>query len=120
MRDLRSKETHDYYLTVREARGSDFACPLCDRDAIQQFQHWKIIPNRFPYDRIAVTHHMIVSLRHVPDSELLPEEIDELIELKQGILRDSYDMLTESLGGHKSIPSHAHRHLITLKDFNDD
>ena len=102
------------YSEHKETGALERSCPLCDVVAIQKFTHWKIIPNKFPYDRIAETHHMIVPLRHVAEPELTKEETVEFQRIKYTELQE-YETLLEATKRTKSIPAHYHLHLINLK-----
>ena len=77
------------------------------------FTLWKIIPNDFPYDRIAKKHHMIVPLRHVQEKDLSTEERAELQEIKgRGFDDDTYEYIIEAAQKIKSVPGHFHLHLV--------
>lgn len=112
---LRSPELSKKYKDFRANNSFDAACALCAKVAIQTFNHWKIISNDFPYDRIADVHEMIVPLRHVKDSELTPEEIEEYKKIKEERLQE-YDYILEATHKTKSIPGHFHLHLIIGKE----
>ncbi len=108
----RSKETHDRYMADIEAGGLKGNCKLCEREPILDFTYCKIVANHFPYDRVAAVHEMIVPKRHTNGSDLTREEHAELDHLKQGILNERYTFIVEGLPNAKSIPAHAHLHLI--------
>lgn len=91
-------------------------CPLCEKEAIQTFMHWRLVQNDFPYDRIAHKHDMLIPKRCVTEADLSPEERAELFELKRGAVNDMYDYLIEALHKKKSIPHHFHIHCITPKE----
>ncbi len=112
---LRTKETQDQYDELRRQGHLEKGCPLCAETALETFTYWKIIPNKFPYDRVARVHHMLIPLRHVIEQELTPEEKEELIAIKNTKL-PHYDILVEALPHKKSIPSHFHLHLLVPKD----
>lgn len=115
MADLfRSKELAKKYKTHRDSGMMDRGCVLCKAEPIQTFKHWKVIPNLFPYDLVAKTHHMLITLRHVKDSELNSDEIEELAEIKADYVQQ-YDYIQEATNRTKSIPQHFHLHLIIGK-----
>lgn len=58
-------------------------CALCAKEPIQEFTHWKIVSNNFPYDRIAELHNMIVPVRHCAEEELTQEELTEYASIKK-------------------------------------
>ncbi len=95
---------------------SDGTCSICSKPAIQIFKYWKITDNSFPYDLIATTHHMIVPLRHVTETGLSKEEVEEFTSLKEGIVDTDYDYIIEATTKNKSIPAHFHLHLIVGKN----
>lgn len=117
MKDLlRSEEMADRYKAQRDSGIMELRCVLCDEEAISVFEHWKIIPNKFPYDLIAKTHHMLIPLRHCIATELTEEEKNELALIKSGYVNvNSYDYILEPVDKNKSIPTHFHLHLIEGK-----
>jgi hypothetical protein len=86
-------------------------CALCVKPMIRSYRYWKMMPNDYPYDKIASVHHMIVPIRHVRESELTKEELGEYRLLKETELQE-YDYILESTIKNKSIPAHFHLHLI--------
>ena len=112
---LRTPETEEKY-QAHIARGGLAHCPLCHEEPLQQFVHWKILKNAFPYDKILQVHHMLVSMRHVTEEELNEEEKQELQTIKQGYLNDHYQFILEPTRGGKSIPGHLHFHLVVVKE----
>jgi diadenosine tetraphosphate (Ap4A) HIT family hydrolase len=112
---FRTPELEAVYRAHIEAGGNDGACPLCGAPSITEFEHWRIIANKFPYDRIAEVHHMIVSKRHATDEEIAPEEWREYQSLKTGYINDTYGYIIEPTRQKKSLPGHSHLHLIVSK-----
>lgn len=122
MYDYRTKDTHIAYEQAKQQGHLLNGCPLCNAESVEEFTHWKIIPNRFPYDRIASIHHMIIPKRHVVENELTKEELDELLQLKQTVLNhhpNNYGHILEAVHKKKSIPEHFHLHLLTPKTFSN-
>jgi hypothetical protein len=117
MATLRSPETKIKYKEWINAKAPSDACPLCEREPLETFKFWKLIDNKFPYDRVAKTHHTLVTLRHVPETELSDEEKDELIEIKRGYANERYDYVLEATPKALSIPEHFHVHFMVIKDF---
>jgi hypothetical protein len=111
---FRSNEVSEKYRAHRDTGALEKSCPLCDTTAVIGYRSWKIIPNEFPYDLIAVVHDMIVPLRHVDEAGLTDEERAELIEIKNSTL-GTYDIVVEATRHNKSIPAHFHLHLIKAK-----
>lgn len=113
---LRSAEAQKKYSDYRKSLPSDAACPLCEESAIKDFVHWRIITNNFPYDNVAEVHHMIVPRRHVTETELTAEEMQELLAIKHDFINhQEYDWIIEATTKKKSIPAHFHLHLIVGK-----
>jgi len=114
-RKWRTKETHERYQTDRQKDVVSDTCPLCAEESIMEFTHWRVIPNKYPYDEIALQHTMIIPKLHVNEHELEENALIELCELKEGFLNDEYLYIMEALPGTKSIPGHFHLHLINPK-----
>lgn len=115
MSSLRTKETIDAYHAF-QATQAPGVCHLCDTPATESFTFWKIIPDKFPYDRIAKQHDLLVPKRHAVEGELTEEEKKEFFDLKQHYLNTHYEILIETAPHLKSVPSHHHVHLIVIKD----
>jgi hypothetical protein len=114
MKNLRTAAVREKYDTYLKTRDPLTPCELCSRTPIKAFTFWKIIPNHFPYDRIATVHDMLIPHRHVKESELIDDERKELLLIKENELGE-YQYLIEAAKGHKSIPGHFHLHLIVEK-----
>ncbi|MEK7600510.1 MAG: hypothetical protein AAB463_00930 [Patescibacteria group bacterium] len=91
------------------------ACPLCAKEAIKTFTHWRLIVNDFPYDKIARVHHMLIPKRCVPEGSLTSEEREELLTLKSGEINEGYEYIIEALHNKKSIPGHFHLHCVIVR-----
>lgn len=115
-RKWRTRETHERYERERQAdlKHTDL-CPLCEAETIESFTYWRTIPNKYPYDAVAKRHDQLVPLRHTAGTDLTPEELVELVELKRGALNETYFYIMEALPGTKSIPGHFHLHLLVPK-----
>ncbi|HLP86771.1 MAG TPA: hypothetical protein VK153_02750 [Candidatus Paceibacterota bacterium] len=91
-------------------------CPLCDRVGFKKFKYWKIIENKFPYDKIAKEHHMLVPIRHVIEDVLNNKELMEFKKIKNDFIKNSdYDYILETNNSRKTHPFHFHLHLIVVK-----
>jgi hypothetical protein len=108
----RNLNTHNRYMENIETGGLDDGCRLCECVAIHTFKHWKIVDNKYPYDRVALVHEMILPLRHTDGLDLTAQEVAELAKLKTTFLNDNYHFMVEALPKAKSIPGHFHLHLI--------
>lgn len=108
----RTTETHRRYMKYIEAGGLDNGCRLCEAPTLHETIYWRIIPNNYPYDRVAEIHEMIVPKRHTVGNDLSEAERLELELLKQTYLNKHYSFIVESLPKAKSIPAHLHLHLM--------
>ena len=115
MTTWRSEETEHKYTEFRAQGGLDAGCRLCALEPLQSFQFWKLCKNDFPYDAVAQVHHMLIPKRHVTDDGLSEEELHELKTLKKGVVNDNYDYIVDSTNRTKSIPTHVHLHLLSIK-----
>jgi len=115
MATLRTPESEEKYQAYLKTEAHLQSCSLCDKESLHTFAFWKIVENSFPYDKIAETHHLIVSLRHASGKELNAEERGELDTIKEDFINPRYEWIVEPAHVNKSIPSHAHLHLIIGK-----
>lgn len=91
-------------------------CPLCaDKDVLQDFKHWKIMKNAFPWDRVIKEHHMVVPKRHATFAMLNDEEKEELGKIKSTYINGLYTIMAEATDQVKSVPGHFHLHLVNWK-----
>lgn len=64
---------------------------------------------------------MIIPKNHVKELELSNEAKEELMNLKNHYLDDTYEYILEPLPKRKSIPAHHHLHLlVTLDHYRHD
>lgn len=109
------QEKYDHHLKALK-HADDHTCPLCSKEPIELYVHWKLIRNDFPYNKIAEKHLMLVPLRHVVEADFTSEEIAELRTIKHDILTSpDFDMVIEVDELYKTIPSHFHLHVIKLR-----
>jgi len=113
---LRTKDGQEEYEAYKKEAGFRDGCSICKADSIEEFEYWRTIKNRFPYDRIAETHNMIIPKRHIDEVGLTGEEKKELFELKKTYIGENYHFIIEATTNIQSIPEHFHLHLIAVKD----
>jgi len=117
MSKLRTKETSKKLKEWKVNRSAAEPCFLCTSGYLKEFNHWKIVENRFPYDSIAELAHIFTPKRHVLVSELNTEELDELRMVKQDYIKNNYDFIIEVVNKQTmSVPDHYHMHLIVEKE----
>lgn len=92
------------------------SCALCVKPAIKEFKNWKVVANEFPYDRVARVHHLLIPYRHVAEIDLNEEEKEELQIIKFEYVYSTYESILEMTLLKKTIPSHAHFHLLTYRE----
>lgn len=112
---LRTKETQAEYDEHIKNGLLDKDCVLCDAPSVKEFNYWRIIKNKFPYDRIAQVHDMLLPKRCVREEEFTTEEIQEFKEIKKGYIEEHYGYMIEPTFKNKSVPEHFHIHLILGK-----
>jgi len=117
MKQFRSAKYQEAYEKLRLERKDPDHCFLCAAKSIQEFKHWRILLNDFPYDVFATTHHLIVPKQHKAERSLTEEEKEELMHLKESVLDGVYEFVVETLPSQKSIPEHFHLHLMVFKDY---
>lgn len=115
MGTLRTRETEAHYTKLKAEGVLSHGCTLCLSPSIKEFGEWRIVENRFPYDLIADTHHMILPRRHATWEELTESELKEYEEIKDTYMQETYEFFIEPVNRQRSIPDHWHLHLITAK-----
>ena len=112
---LRTEETAKRYEEAQKVTPPGNGCRLCnDPDSLAEYEHWRIMPNAFPYDRYFAKSDMLVLKRHSDERGLSKAEREEYFQLLNG-LADQYDSLLNHLAKQKTIPHHCHFHLISFK-----
>lgn len=114
---LRTDKTAAAYEAAIAEGKPEGGCRLCsDKEAVlQEFEHWFLMDNRFPYDRYFSKSHMLVSKRHVKEADLNEAEKAEFQDLRNGYLSEHYDSILDHLPKQKSLPNHCHMHLIEVR-----
>lgn len=88
--------------------------PLSDELSIREWENWKLVGNRFPYDMAFKTHHLLIPKRNVAlRRELTKLELDELDVIISTYIESKYDMMFENTMRRRSIPILFHLHLAT-------
>lgn len=116
-RSLRTDAVRNKYKQFRQEHIHETECRLCSAPSKVEFEHWRIIPNDFPYDKIAEQHDMLIPKRHTRELNLNQEEKDELVGIKRSTAMDEYEYVLESVKSKVSIPEHYHLHIIRTKEF---
>lgn len=90
---------------------------MCNMPVIEAFQHWFICENEFPYDGVAIRHHMLVPVLHVKHERELPQPVRRELELILDRINDGdkYDCIIRNFTIGQSHPNHLHYHLVTWK-----
>lgn len=114
----RTKKTQARYERHKKAHFGKGVCKLCDKKSVptlKDFRYWRIVKNRFPWDRIASIHHLLLPKRHTTYEKLSRAEKAELEKLKPSYINRSYWIIAEATHRKKSIPGHFHLHLLVLR-----
>jgi len=116
---LRTEETATIYEEAQKNSPKTNGCRLCnDKETIKKYEHWRLVPNAFPYDRFFSKSVMLISNRHTDENGLTEEEVAEFRKLKNTEFSDEYDLLFENMPVQKSIPHHIHYHIVQIKKPN--
>lgn len=119
---FRTNKTLKRYQTFKALVPKGY-CPLCDtanivsgRTVVKKYNHWIMIENDFPYDKLAKVHRLLLSKRHIgKEKDLTMEEVSELIHIKNYLLeKDDYEFMENNIR-RKSIQGHFHIHLLIWK-----
>lgn len=115
---LRTKETQELYDKVIAEGLLKEGCVLCKAPSKEEFKYWRVIENKFPYDRIAQVHDMLIPKRCVKEEAFTQEEIEEFKEIRKSYVEDNYGYVIEPTFKNKSVPEHYHLHLILGKEIS--
>lgn len=82
---------------------------------------WAIVENEYPYDQIALVHHLLVPTRSFASAkDMEAEELWELDRIKDEIAETrEYDVIMENIPHRRTAPGHYHLHLIKYKEITD-
>ena len=112
---LRTEETEKIYQQFLQVEENRKHCPFCNLDLLVtnnlKYPGWAIIENRFPYDKVFQTHHMLCTLEHT--SELTKQRKKEFEDLLL-YLEPNYDMYIYNTREKQTIPRHFHIHLVNF------
>lgn len=92
---------------------------LHEEPALEEWRHWKLIDNSYPYDIAFKEHHLLIPRRVAPKQKLNVAEKLELEDILNS-LSERYDCYLENFIRKQSIKNHYHLHLLTYKDNRAD
>lgn len=107
--------------TAMQAAYDEFARSVQDdtfsfvpEDIKREFTHWVIIENRFPYDNMVRTNHLLVSKEPIVSLTEAPmtikTEYEEIIQLL--IDENAYDALIQNFPKTTTVKAQYHVHLV--------
>ena len=88
---------------------------LKDEEPMKNWLHWRLIKNKFPYNAVFKTHHMLIPIREVPKHHLSKSELEELDSILIEC-SETYDCMLVNFSKKQSIKNHYHIHLLMYKD----
>lgn len=107
LRSYKSEMT--YQLAKKDGR----TIPLELEPALQIWDHWRLVQNRFPYDNAFKIHHMLLPKRAGIRErwDLNEEEKAEFEKLLKEFVYPNYNTWFENCPSRRSVPSIYHIHL---------
>lgn len=117
---LRTPEQEKFYQEQKALQDPNW-CFLCAKDLCrQEFIHWFICENRYPYSLITKQHDLLACKRHIKTiEELTQEEFQELRSILYQINHrqlGKYDRICYNVPERQSCKFHLHLQLEVLKD----
>lgn len=88
---------------------------LRDEEQIIGFRYFKIINNRFPHDRVAATHHLLVPRRKFNHWTMMNRHERKEFKKIDIYLSQHYDCIKLNYPSVISVPDVIHWHLYVLK-----
>lgn len=112
------KNLEKYFSDIKQGRTTK---DLRRIPSIWKGDYWIIVPNQYPYDRIASVHDLLVPRRLIgQQSEMSKDELAELIGIKESSwFKDTYDCILENVPRRRTLKHHYHLHLIKYKRISD-
>lgn len=110
---MRTKQSEQAYQIAKENKTLK---PLYKEPALERWDDWILIENRFPYDLVFKTHHILVPTRDFKNrSDMMLTERRSLEDLLN-YLQHGYDIMFENTHKSRSIKDLFHIHLACWKD----
>ncbi len=117
---MRTPETEQRYreaMIKRRAEGF-VGCAICiipDDPSFPDLQHWRVVPNEYPYDKVAQKSWIMLPRRCVSLWALLtPDEQREYHEFRLIAGQYGVNFFMWSTPVTQSVPGHYHEHLLRL------
>lgn len=78
------------------------------------FEHWMVVENEFPYDKIAAVHRLLAPKRSMSEPfEMNAEEVRELHGIMQAWAEaKEYDTMMLNFHHSRTLPKQLHFHLV--------
>lgn len=109
----RSHESQTAYEEFVKTNSSE-SFNLADETVVQEFEHWTIIENRFPYDNMAHVNHLLVSKKPLQSAHAAPNNIKEEFEsiIESLVNEEFYDARIENFPQVTTVKTQYHIHLV--------
>lgn len=104
---LRKPESEERYQKEKKLIAE---CPFCVGESLHEWEYWKLMPNKYPYDAVAEKHDLLVLNSHEKNAR--KDELEELESIKKMKFIADYHCLIENFPIRQSVPGHFHVHLI--------
>jgi len=85
--------------------------------AIQEWNNWVLLSNRFPYDKIFLQHDILLPKKRVAFIRQMSKDVlDEYFLVKKEIDEEqNYNSIVENFSTSRSVKQHFHAHLVVWK-----
>ena len=111
-KSLRTRATE---ATYQQAKQDKTLRPLEDEPRLKEWKYWFLIENRFPYDDVFETSHMLVIKGPAQEVyDLTISESHELLQIRK-TLKEDYDAIMDNLPHRRSVPTRYHVHIVKFK-----
>lgn len=104
---LRKKSTEQAY---QDDKANGNTIPLDEEPAIQEFEKWRLIDNRYPYDAVFEKHHMLIPTEGYHQT-VRDADLHEILDL----LASEYDFWFVNFPHRQSVKNLLHIHLVKHK-----
>lgn len=108
--------TDELEAEYQRARQSGELVPINKETTLKEWDNWILVNNRFPHNKLVVTHLMVVLKREASVWQLNKNELNELWYTILPWADTQYDFAKINFSAMRSVKGIPHIHLCTYKE----
>lgn len=107
----RSENTEQAYVKYLIKCRKEGTQPFTDQEPIMDFGDWKLIKNKFPYDKLYRKHDLLIPSVRVKQFQDIPTLSQKRYHAILSQLEPYYDLYFVNMPSQRSVTTHWHAHL---------